>query len=147
MILWFFLLPVFLRAETTPPSPATPAAGVITPETPPAAEVETPASLRRKSRELWARRKTSPEPWILLGRAYDAEGRKGKALSAFAKALKVDPLSAEAYYRRGKIFEEKKKLDEAANEYQAALKVNSSYTEAAAAWKKLSDRLNVSGAK
>ena len=110
-------------------------------------ETESPASLRKKSRELWTRRKTSPEPWILLGRAYDAEGRGGKALSAFAKALKVNPLSAEAYYRRGKVFEEKGKLDEAANEYQAALKVNSSYAEAAAAWQRVSDRLNKSGPK
>ena len=68
-------------------------------------------------------------------------------MSSFAKALKVDPLSAEAYYRRGRIFEEMGKLDEAANEYQAALKVNSSYAEAAAAWQRLSDRLNKSGPK
>jgi tetratricopeptide (TPR) repeat protein len=100
-----------------------------------------PEDLRREAASLEKDRKTSPRPWLLMGRAYLAEKRPGKALSALNKALKRDPYNAEAYYWRGRVFEEKGKPDEAANEYQAALKVDASYTEAKTAWERL--RANV----
>lgn len=104
------------------------------------AEGDDAAEMRRQSRASWSRRKTSPEPWLYLGRAWAAEGRKRKALGAFAKALKRDPLSAEAYRRRGRIYEALGKTDEAANEYQAALKADPKSEEALADWKAFSAR-------
>ena len=130
--LWLLIAIVFL-------APAVPACAGATPAAAPAAG--SPAALRQKARSLWDKRKTSAEPWLLLGRAYEAEGKKGKAFSQYKKAISVDPRSAEAYYRRGRYFEEKGKLDEAANEYQAALKADASYADAMAAWKSLSARL------
>lgn len=114
---------------------------------PPAAPAETPAALRAQAKALWPGRKTSAEPWLLLGEAYEAEGKTGKALNYFQKAVKVDPLCAEAYFRRGRLFEGKGKLDEAANEYQAALKADKNHAGAAAAWKALSDRLDAKSGK
>jgi tetratricopeptide (TPR) repeat protein len=102
-----------------------------------------PETFRRRARAVWDQRKTSAAPWLFMGRAYEAEGRAGKALKAFAKALKADPLAAEAYYHRGRLFEAKNRWDEAANEYQAALKVNGNYAEAKSAWEALSRRLEM----
>jgi tetratricopeptide (TPR) repeat protein len=106
-----------------------------------------PRELRTQAGAVWSTRKTSAQPWMLMARSYEAEGRTGKALRYYAKALKVDPLNAEAYCRRGKIFEAKGRLDEAANEYQAALQADRAYAEAKTAWASLSERLNASDAK
>jgi tetratricopeptide (TPR) repeat protein len=114
---------------------------------PAVAPAETPSALRAQARVLWPSRKTSAEPWLLLGKSYEAEGKRGKALGAFEKAVKVDPLCAEAYFRRGRLFEQKGKLDEAANEYQAALKADKTHAGAAAAWKALSERLDAKSVK
>jgi Flp pilus assembly protein TadD len=99
---------------------------------------ETPGALRARAETLMRKDKKSPEPWVLLGRAALAEGRYGKALKAFQKALKRDPHSAEAYFGRGQVFEKKGKLDEAANEYQAARMADPGHAGAKEAWKRLS---------
>jgi tetratricopeptide (TPR) repeat protein len=114
---------------------------------PAAAPAETPAALRAQARALWSSRKTSAVPWLLLGKADETEGRRGKAQGEFEKAVKVDPLCAEAYFQLGRFFEQKGKLDEAANEYQAALKADKNHAGAAAAWKALSERLDAKSAK
>lgn len=98
---------------------------------------ESPRQLLKRADVLQRKDKKSAEPWLLRGQAYEAMGKKGKALSTYAKALKRDPLLAEAYGRRGAIYEDLKKLDEAANEYQAALKADAGYAPA----KKALDRL------
>ncbi len=139
----------FAAAEDKPAiasSTAAPAAvSAPSPAAPP--DAVPPETLLLKARELQAKDKKDPQPWVLMGQAYDAQGKRGKALSAFAHALKLDPRCADAYFGRGRVFEEKGDLDEAANEYQAALKANSSDAEAQAAWRKLSDRIAAADTK
>jgi len=63
----------------------------------------------------------SAEAWTLLGRSYMAAGAYKKAKRRYAKALKFDPHFAPAYVGRGEFFEKKGRLDDAANDYQAAV--------------------------
>lgn len=63
----------------------------------------------------------SAEGWTLLARTYLATGANGKALRRFDKALKFDPHYAPAFVGRGELFEKKGRLDEAANDFRAAM--------------------------
>ncbi len=65
--------------------------------------------------------KKSAEGWTLLARTYLATGANGKALRRFDKALKFDPHYAPAFVGRGDLFEKKGRLDEAANDFRAAV--------------------------
>lgn len=105
---------------------------------PAVAAEESPKALRDRAEALMRKDKKSAEPWILMGRAALAEKRDGKALSAFKKALKYDAHAAEAYYWRGRIFEKRGKVDEAANEYQAARRADPGHAGAKEALSKLS---------
>src|SRR5688572_21274741 len=70
------------------------------------AQAADPRALRRRAEALLRQDKKASEPWVLMGRAAYQDGKKKKALKYFAKALKRDPHGADAYYWRGKIFEE-----------------------------------------
>lgn len=76
---------------------------------------------RRKLNSFLDKQATSAEGWALLGRTYLATGDNGKALSRFQKALKFDPHYAPAFAGRGEVFEKRGHLDEAANEFRAAV--------------------------
>ncbi|MBL0058393.1 MAG: tetratricopeptide repeat protein [Elusimicrobia bacterium] len=76
---------------------------------------------RRKLNSFLDKQPTSAEGWTLLGRTYLATGDNSKALSRFQKALKFDPHYAPAFTGRGEVFEKRGHLDEAANEFRAAV--------------------------
>jgi serine protease Do len=48
--------------------------------------------------------KTSPEPWIAQGGAYDGLNRPENAVKAFEEALKRNPDSSEAWFALGRIY-------------------------------------------
>ena len=101
------------------------------------------SSARDKADAALAADKKSSEAWLVLGRAQLGAGQTKKALSSFNKALKRDPHYAAAYYWKGKAFESRGKLDEAANEYQAAFHADAKLEAARNAWKRLSDRVTL----
>jgi tetratricopeptide (TPR) repeat protein len=137
LLCFLALAPAALLSAKTATPPA-----VVT-----AAAADNPADLRRQADDLIAKKDRSAQPYLLLGRASFAEGRYGKTIGAMDKALKRDALCADAYYWKGAAYEAQGKLDEAANEYQAALKAAPGHARAQAAWKKLSDRITTADAK
>jgi Tfp pilus assembly protein PilF len=76
---------------------------------------------RKKMKSYIRKNGKSAEAWTLLGRSYVAAGAYKKAKRRYDKALKFDPHFAPAYVGRGEFFEKKGRLDEAANDYQAAV--------------------------
>lgn len=76
---------------------------------------------RRTIKKYLDENKKSAEAWTLLAQTYLATGANGKALRRFDKALKFDPHYAPAFVGRGEVFEKKGRLDEAANDFRAAL--------------------------
>ncbi len=96
---------------------------------------------RSKSQLVLNHAKKSSEAWILLGRAYFGEKKFRKARGAFKHALKYSPHNALAFYWKGQTFEAQEKWDEAANEYQAALKADAQLTQAQNAWTRLQEKL------
>lgn len=76
---------------------------------------------RRMLEKFIKKNKTSPEAWTLLGRAYLVAGANKKGKKYFDKALKFDPHFAPAYIGRGEYFEKKGRLDEATNDFRAAM--------------------------
>jgi cytochrome c-type biogenesis protein CcmH/NrfG len=76
---------------------------------------------RRKAKEFLGDNGNSAEGWTLLAKTYLATGSYKKAFNRFNKALKFDPHYAPAYVGRGHYFEKKGRLDEAANDYRAAI--------------------------
>jgi tetratricopeptide (TPR) repeat protein len=108
---------------------------------PAASAADSAQELLLQARAAERKDKKDPAVWTLRGRAALAEGKQNRAFKCFSKALKLDPLNAGAYYERGRIYESRNKLDEAANEYQAALKADPSHGDARKAWDALSARV------
>lgn len=76
----------------------------------------------------------SAEGWTLLARTYLALGANGKARRRFDKALKFEPHYAPAFVGRGELFEKRGRLDEAANDFRAAVLSDPNNLEAARAF-------------
>ena len=76
----------------------------------------------------------SAEGWTLLARTYSALGANGKARRRFDKALKFEPHYAPAFVGRGELFEKQARLDEAANDFRAAMLSDPNNLEAAQAF-------------
>jgi tetratricopeptide (TPR) repeat protein len=99
---------------------------------------------RKKIKTVLSENKKRPEAWVILGRTYFATGRYRKTLSRCKKALKYNPHFAPAYYWRGQAYERRGKLDEAANEYQAALQSDPTHGPSQEAWTHLKNQVSVS---
>lgn len=86
--------------------------------------------------ETVARGKTAPtaDDWTRRGRHELDQRRWGRALRRFNRALKLNPAHAPAYVGRGNVFEARGRLDEAANEYQAARLADPTDADAQSAW-------------
>lgn len=84
----------------------------------------------------------SSEAWTLLAGTYAADKKFKKAVRRFDKALKFNPHNAEAFYGKGQAFEAQGKLDEASNEYQAAMRADSKMPDARAAWQRIKDQVS-----
>lgn len=67
---------------------------------------------------IWAH--TAPDQLQLAQQYFDKKAYK-KCISLCDKILDKEPRSADAYYWKGRAYEEQKKPLEAANEYQAAI--------------------------
>ncbi len=81
--------------------------------------------------------KRNPAPYVAYGRMLVAQREFKKALKKFNKAIKIDPLCAEAFYYKGEIYEKWGKYREARISYKNALAVDSNYSKASVAWEKL----------
>ncbi len=77
-------------------------------------------AIRLANRRL-SRNSKSWDAWTVSGRAYLGKKQYAWAVRRFNKALKFRPAYADAFYWKGQAFEEWGKLDEATNEYQAAI--------------------------
>jgi tetratricopeptide (TPR) repeat protein len=88
------------------------------------------------------RNNNSAAGWTLWGRAKLAQKEYKQAVRRFNKALKRDPAYSEAFFWKGKTYEAWGKLDEAANEYQAAFHADAANAEAAAAWRNIVELVN-----
>lgn len=95
---------------------------------------------RRKCLSYLDRNKKSSDAWAVLAATYAADKKFKKALRRYSKALKHDPHNAEAFYGKGLAYEALGKLDEAANEYQAAMRADSDMADARAAWQRVKDQ-------
>jgi tetratricopeptide (TPR) repeat protein len=114
---------------------------------PSAADAASAEAMLKQAKALAEKNPKDAGPLVMKGRAYLAQKRWGKARGAFDDALDLDSHCADAYYGRGQAYEAEGKLDEAANEYQAALKADSSHAQALAAWQALSARIAAADAK
>lgn len=74
--------------------------------------------------------KKSPWPWVQSASLKYRQKKYKRALSDANAALEKDPNCAEAFYWRGKSYEEQKKPLEAANEYRAALMAQEQFVDA-----------------
>jgi tetratricopeptide (TPR) repeat protein len=66
----------------------------------------------------------------MLGQAYAQEQNYPEALAEFARALQLDPHTAEAHYGSGMVALKQGKLDTSADEFQQELSVNPGYIPA-----------------
>ena len=99
-----------------------------------------PLAARRKAKE-WARAEPrSTDAWTWVGRAFLAEGKNRRAVRAFNRALKWGPHNARAFWGRGQAFEKRGRLDEAANEYRAAVLADPRLDDAQSALVRLKDQ-------
>ncbi len=88
-------------------------------------------SAAKKEVERWmSEEKKSPWPWVQAGSISFREKKYKKALSYLKDALEKSPQCADAYYWRGRTYEEQKKPLDAANEYRAALIAQDKFQEA-----------------
>jgi tetratricopeptide (TPR) repeat protein len=79
-------------------------------------------SKAKKSLSAWMdAEKNSPWPWVQAARISFDEKKYKRSLSYLKTALEKSPQCADAYYWRGRNYEEQKKPMDAANEYRAAL--------------------------
>lgn len=116
------------------PVPATPAQMMNLPETPKPVVAPSP---RIEIEQLWAdgqkkqaekkltawmdKEKSSPWPWVTSARMRYEEKNFKKCISLAQTAIEKSPACGEAYYWRGRGYENTEKLLEAANEYRAAV--------------------------
>lgn len=98
---------------------------------------------RTKAETVLNAHKKSAEAWVVLGRTYLANRQYKKAIRRFHKALKYEPHYAAGYYWDGKAYEALGKIDEAANEYQAAFHADPQLEMAKADWRRLRDHAAV----
>lgn len=66
----------------------------------------------------------SSQKYLDEGKALQAMGDAHGALASFSYAIKNNPNSAEAYYRRGNVYLDLKKDEAAINDYTTALRIN-----------------------
>lgn len=71
-----------------------------------------------------------PGPYVATARLKFLQKKYKSCLRACKKALKKDPNNADAYYWRGRAYENLEKPLEAANEYSAALRARKGFKEA-----------------
>lgn len=95
---------------------------------------------RLKAKEWTRTEPRSSDAWTWVGRAYLAEGRNRRAVGAFNRALKWSPHNARAFWGRGQAFEKRGRLDEAANEYRAAVLADPHLDDAQSALTRLKDQ-------
>jgi len=74
--------------------------------------------------------KQSASPWVYAGILKFEEKKYKSCLSYCEKAIDKAPQTAQAYYWRGRAYEELNKYLDAENEYQAALIADPDYAEA-----------------
>ncbi len=143
----FFFVVRVSAAEETAPSPAAPAEAADPRLESARKDLEEGRwrEARKKAKAVLSGDKRSPEGWVILGRVRLLQGRYRKAVRRFRKAVKHDPHYAAAYYWRGVAFEKWGKLDEAANEYQAAFHADPGMETARDAWKRLRDQVAAPG--
>ncbi|MBL0350680.1 MAG: tetratricopeptide repeat protein [Elusimicrobia bacterium] len=98
---------------------------------------------RLKSLEWAHAEPRSADAWTWVGRAYLAEGRNRRAVRAFNRALKWSPHNARAFWGRGQAFEKRGRLDEAANEYRAAVLADPHLADAQSALSRLKDQASL----
>lgn len=67
--------------------------------------------------------------YMLLG-TISAAKKDPSAVAYYDNALRIDPKSTEAYYDKGKFYQDVKQYDKAIDTYQALLKVDSTYSSA-----------------
>lgn len=87
-----------------------------------------------------SKQKKSPTAWTLLGAAYAGGQKFKKAIGPCRRAVKLDPQFAPAYFWLGQAYEGWGKVDEAANEYQAAFHADPRLEAAKVAWARLKAR-------
>jgi len=92
---------------------------------------------RRMAERLTRDEKKFAPAWTLLGQIFASEKRYKAALRRFNRALKFDPHDAEAFFGKGQAYEALGKVDEAANEYQAAFHADENMSKAREAWDRL----------
>lgn len=97
----------------------------------------------RRAKDVLSKDKKAKDAWLIWGRACLEAGDYRKAVRRFNKALKREPHFAAAYYWKAKTFEAWGRLDEAANEYQAAFHADPSLEAARTAWRRLRDQSSV----
>ena len=65
--------------------------------------------------------------YIILGKALDKQGKKTEAITEFKNALRIKPVSDEAYHRIGFILFQEGRVDEAVEAYRKAISLNNDY--------------------
>ncbi len=68
----------------------------------------------------------SADAWVDLGAAHVRAGESGDGIKAFKRALKLEPFHARARYNLGVAYEELDLYDEALDQYELALAIDSS---------------------
>ena len=68
---------------------------------------------------------TAAESWFSIGRLYQKEGKKEKALSAYNKAISLKPELAKAYNNRGVIKKRSGRFEDAIDDYNKAIRLKS----------------------
>jgi tetratricopeptide (TPR) repeat protein len=101
------------------------------------------ANARAKAEEVLKKDKKAANAWVILGRADLGEKKYRNAIRKFDKALKYHPHKATAFYGKGQAFEAMGRLDEAGNEYQAAIHADPRMVPAREAWQRIQGRLGL----
>lgn len=72
-----------------------------------------------------------PEPFLILGNVHQlSPNGGGPAMTAYDRALQIDPKNAKAHYRRGQLYVRSRNFNEAQTALQAALAANPNFAPA-----------------
>ena len=72
----------------------------------------------------------TPEEYNKLGIAYNNEGEYNKAILEYSRAIKANPLYAEAFFNRGRAYGSLRQYDRAIMDFSKVLQIYPMYAEA-----------------